>query len=568
MAKTFNRVKSNLIDILRNKENSVVVLKGKWGTGKTYLWRKVEEELYPKNRTTKKPIYVSLFGAKTIKELKLRILQNAYLKDASGVQKIIKTSGDFITQFIKRATGYSTEDGLLLWLPDLVGGRLIVIDDIERKHKSLDIDELLGLIDEYSDNHKTQFLVLLNTDKLEDVSIWKAMHEKVIDSELILEPSASESFDIAVANLNASTYLPEIKSAISILNVNNIRIIERVLKTIQYIVNKSEFDDIAPSRWIPSTVLMVSSHFHGIDNPPTIEFIKSYNQYSRMFNEQNEQAVEHAITWGVMLDQLGIHYADEYESLLLEYLQSGLLDVSKLKLIFARYKKDTINDSINEQLNEFLTAYLWDASRDENDLLVMANDMLSKVNDMVPMHVTNIFNIVDNLDPHLAKRFIEDFLPTMEMRSEYLQLGTNTFEGMPYQNFHPDIIAKLIEMRDRQQPLPTLNQAVENVFKSGFTGIEMNVFRSATNLQYEDALKEIKNDELKHFMSLHLPWVSEALSDSPYKNAADSFVTACVKIYSENPTSRLSEIIHREFEKYRLTEKLFHTSDVADSNLS
>ena len=83
MIETFSRVKSSLIALLRDTDHRVIALKGKWGTGKTYLWRAVVIEMFQDKKATEQPIYVSLFGAKTINDLKLRILQNAYLKDAS-----------------------------------------------------------------------------------------------------------------------------------------------------------------------------------------------------------------------------------------------------------------------------------------------------------------------------------------------------------------------------------------------------------------------------------------------------------------------------------------------------
>ena len=210
MTETFSRVKTSLVALLRDTDHTVIALKGKWGTGKTYLWRVVETKLFRGRNATQQPIYVSLFGAKTINDLKLRILQNAYLKDASTVRKLIKTSGAFAKQILQKYTGYSVEDAALLWLPELVTGRLIVIDDVERKHKSLDIDEFLGLLDEYSETHNTRFLILLNTDKLLDTEeMWATLHEKVIDAELLLDPSAAESFDVA-AQGKADPYLPDV----------------------------------------------------------------------------------------------------------------------------------------------------------------------------------------------------------------------------------------------------------------------------------------------------------------------------------------------------------------------
>ncbi|MHB8919435.1 MAG: hypothetical protein ACYC3N_00170 [Halothiobacillus sp.] len=55
---------------------------------------------------------------------------------------------------------------VLLMAPAMLKNKVIVIDDIERKHEKLGIDEVLGFIDEYSNQHGTRFILVLNDDQL------------------------------------------------------------------------------------------------------------------------------------------------------------------------------------------------------------------------------------------------------------------------------------------------------------------------------------------------------------------------------------------------------------------
>ena len=126
MTHTFKRVKDSLVALLQDRDYKVIALTGKWGTGKTYLWQSVADDQFGKKKASEQPIYVSLFGARTINELKLRILQNTYLKDASIVKKLIKTSGGILAGAINRFVGFSAENAALIWLPQLTKGRLIV----------------------------------------------------------------------------------------------------------------------------------------------------------------------------------------------------------------------------------------------------------------------------------------------------------------------------------------------------------------------------------------------------------------------------------------------------------
>jgi hypothetical protein len=378
MTNTYSSTKKRLIELLKNQDQKVIVLKGKWGTGKTQLWLDVNTELY---QDSKKSIYTSLFGLKTTNELKLRILQNAYLNDAPSVQKLLKTGSSLVSQVLKRFTGYSAEDGVLLWLPDIVKNKLIVIDDIERKHKSLDIDELMGMLDEYSENHNTRFLILLNTDKLNEGDVWASLHEKVVDVELTLDPLPSESFDIAAAG-NTETYLTETKNAVAILKINNIRVIRKIINTIAYVIKESDVGDVPTSNWIPSTVLLTASHYRAINNPPPFEYIKSYNSWSEVLPKKEEQPSPNELSWNKLLRDLGINNPDEFENILFEYLQSGLLNTAELKAKFEEYKTNDYSGVISNRIRNFFENVYWNPHKSEDELLDMAKELLPIVSSL------------------------------------------------------------------------------------------------------------------------------------------------------------------------------------------
>lgn len=557
MTGTFNRVKSTLIEVLGDADHSVIALTGKWGTGKTYLWRKVEAELFGSKKAREKPIYVSMFGAKTINELKLRILQNAYLADASTVQSLMKTGGGVVKELLKKYTGYSAEDAALLWLPNLVAGRLIVIDDVERKHKSLDIDELLGLIDEYSENHRARFLILLNSDKLIDTEdMWATLHEKVIDVEVVLEPSPSESFDVAVHG-KACPHLPEFRKAVATLKVNNIRVIERVLRTIRRIAKTSGTDEVPASRWIPSTVLLTTTHYRAVENAPSFEYVMSFNSFSHFLINENEQLNPNELEWAALLEKLGIKAADEYEKTLQEYLQSGLLDTNRLNKLFEHYKMEALNDVVSAQRSEFYIAVWWDPRRSKNDLLDMARGLLSSADALDPGAITDMVSIIEELgDPRLAREFLVKWLNSIELRPEYQQLEERIFDS-PHRKLHPEVIAKLDQMRDKQHPPLTLVDTVERIIKnSGWGEREKIALKGSTVRQYQDVLRDIQNETLRRFFKEHLGWIRNGPHDENFKNGADNFVAACVNIYTDAPDSRLSNIIYREFQSNGLEEKL------------
>lgn len=559
MTQTFTRVKNSLVALLQDQDNKVIALTGKWGTGKTYLWQNLATDQFGKKEASKQPIYVSLFGIRTINDLKLRILQNTYLEDASTVQKLMKTGGGILAETLKKFTGYSAENAALIWLPQLTKGRLIVIDDIERKNKSLDIDEFLGMLDEYSETHDTRFLILLNTDKLlENTEMWATLHEKVIDAEVVLDPTVSESFDIAAKGI-ASSYLPEVRAAVVTLNISNIRVIKRILKTMKRIADATEsIRGVSATRWVPSTALLTACHYRAVENAPPFKYIKSFNQFGHLFDDKKGIKRDPTeLDWDLLLNKLGIHGVDAYEEILLQFLQSGLLDIDRLKELFEHYKKEETHSEANRKQNEFFNAFWWDASRSVNDLFAMARDLLPYIDVIGPDAITDIVSVIEKLgDVALARLFLDAWLQSIETRPEYQQMEERIFDN-PYRKYHPEVIEKMNAMRDKQHPPLTVIETAERIINnSGWGEREKISLRNSTTQQYEDALKQITGDQLRRFLSVHLEWTRNAPYDENFKKGTDHFVTACINIRHAEPESRLAKIIYQAYEANGLAAKL------------
>lgn len=548
MTDTYSRVKDTLLSVLKDPDHRVIALTGKWGTGKTYLWHAVKAELFSSS-DSKQPVYISAFGAKTINDLKLRILQNAYLKDASTVRALAKTVGGVARDALKKFTGYSAEEAALVWLPTLLSGRLIVVDDVERKHKALDIDEFLGLIDEYSEIHGARFVILLNTDKLSDAAMWATLHEKVVDTEVTLTPTAGESFDIATRG-KTYPYMAESRKAIVTLKLNNIRVIERVLKMIQRITEACEMDAVPAIRWIPSTVFLTASHYKAVENAPPFEYVASFNSFARALERESEQRNPQELEWDTLLQELGIATADDYERTLQEYLTSGLLDVKRLKTQFAEYVRDAENADAAKQRNEFLTDLWWDPKKTRHDLVEMARALLPTVGVMSPYDITTVVSAIEEIDDKaLAREFLDKWIQSMPTRPEYQQIEERDFE-ISGRRLHPEVLAALNHMRDKQHPPLTVVEVVQRIVKSGWGEQERIALARSTVQDYEDALRDINNETLSYFLKKHLEWFRNVPNDKEFKNGVSNFLAACLNIVNGDSGSRLSTIISRVFQQY------------------
>jgi len=239
---TLAKCKENFIALLRDDDNQVIALSGKWGTGKSFLWKEVQQASTDKK--VKDAIYVSLFGISRIGDLKLKVIQAILpkLEDGSALAQSIKSTiaaGVKILKGLHSSLSSLDELGLIA-APWMLKDRFIVIDDIERKHANLSVDEILGFIDECVQNLGCRILLILNSDQLGDKAVWELLREKVIDQELRLDTSSSEAFDIA-ARLTHTGYAAQIKPAVEACQIANIRIILKVpLPGIEWVILEGE----------------------------------------------------------------------------------------------------------------------------------------------------------------------------------------------------------------------------------------------------------------------------------------------------------------------------------------
>lgn len=94
--------------------------------------------------------YVSLFGLSGLNDIKLKLIQSAvphmsnFPAASEKLQTPVAVASKFLKSFDKR---FSALDELaLLAVPSLLKGKVIVLDDLGRKHEKLNIDEVLGFI--------------------------------------------------------------------------------------------------------------------------------------------------------------------------------------------------------------------------------------------------------------------------------------------------------------------------------------------------------------------------------------------------------------------------------------
>lgn len=248
------------LDSFFDSEARVLIIKGDWGVGKTFFW-----DGYIKSRKSERALsqlaysYVSLFGKNSLDDVKNSIFHNAFpLKSKEEVEKVFANQESESSWFYHRmpfvksamdqvARKASWFGWLTKHTQDLpfvgkvanfaarfeygyINNYLVCFDDLERKGKGISVKDLMGLADELAQRKKCKVVIIFNERTLEesagDYSEFKSYREKVVDLEVVHNPSIKHNFDCVFEE--GFSGREELERAIASMGVKNIRVLRKL----------------------------------------------------------------------------------------------------------------------------------------------------------------------------------------------------------------------------------------------------------------------------------------------------------------------------------------------------
>jgi hypothetical protein len=571
---SMSRTKESLVRLLKNTDIRVMALSGKWGTGKSYMWKCLHSGS-PKGSELNTALYVSLFGVPTVTELKFKLAQAAApLLDKSGptadaVKSAIAGTKQLFQGILR--SGSAFDEFSLLAVPALVRNKFIVVDDIERKHDKLSIDEILGFIDDFTQNYGCRILLILNSDQLTDKAIWEKFREKVIDDELRLDTTPSEAFDIALGLL-PSQFSEKIKQAVVICGLTNIRIIRKIIRAVNCIlVDHLPLSDEVLDRIIPSTVLLSAIHYKGIDGGPTMDYVLNFESFFqsqisvRHHEHRDEDATEedklHA-RWALLFERLGIIGTDEYEKVLSEYLISGLLDSSALDTIVDRYRKENRLAGAQFRSRAFFQSTIWDPEMSVDEVLEAGRELLDDMRFLDCYTVTSLHDRLLKFDggkpiaDQMVTSWVEQLLAKVaEPEADSSQFILDNWVNRP---LHPSIRAAFVTAENLvKKPKTLLDTCLYLAENNGWNSSDEVVMKLATVSDYEKTILDLRGEQLKIFMLKNMDiYVNYSTDEKHFGSAPANFVEACRRICNNRAGTRWASLIKDVFDDSKLGDDL------------
>ncbi len=210
MQKIINVVK----DYLTRETNNALLITGKWGVGKTYFFNNILSQEIKKTSikgdasSTYTSIRVSLFGVTNIDDLERRIVAPVRVLLINGVIELgekalnyflslIGLGGFFSESFSKLIDKFKATNNNII--KSKANNLVICFDDLERISKDFHIENLIGYVNNLSENYDFKVILIGNTDKIEDNN-FKKIKEKLIGVEIEFDNDIKLVFDNIVKN--------------------------------------------------------------------------------------------------------------------------------------------------------------------------------------------------------------------------------------------------------------------------------------------------------------------------------------------------------------------------------
>jgi hypothetical protein len=325
-------VRAQIEKFLKASDPDVICIRGPWGVGKTYLWKKTLERVA---KDTQLPIekysYVSLFGIDSLESLKMSIYANQvelYSTAASWTRKKTKEAKPLL-ELIPKVGDIIKALGTFYF--STVRNQIICIDDLERRSSRLEVKDVLGLISYLKEERQCKIVLLLNDGELGDdgEDEFRRHFEKTIDIHVRFDATAEESAMIGVTTTD--TLGQSIKRHCVTLGIINVRIIRKIDRAIRDLLPLLEGYDPAivdsATRAVP---LLTWTHLRG-EGAPTIEHLRTRTGLTLLNFDKDKKLSAEEARWNTTLDDHNWGSLDALDKELIAAVDLGYYDPAKIK---------------------------------------------------------------------------------------------------------------------------------------------------------------------------------------------------------------------------------------------
>jgi hypothetical protein len=383
---------------LSSADQKVLLLHGRWGTGKTYFWRHFVER---EQRSVRESFYtyVSLFGASSVAHVKSLILFGG--KPARSADDL-PSLGRRVANFIAGKRHYLPDISLphvgnigkAIGAFDelLIKNYLVCFDDLERRNDKLDLEQFFGLVSLLKEQNDCRVVIICNESELsdEDTRRLDKYREKIVDRQLTYDPLFDENFRIVFPEPT-----PSIREVFQAVGLNNIRVFQQSRWCVEYF--QPHLADCQPGfidKFNQQCTRLACVHF-ALSKQITLEQLRGTSWLGVSLSERN--GLSDAAKDIVRNLQFLPTDADDF---IVDYLRNGYCDTAKFRSTVERLNREYRR----READQFLTQIwrkVWDSyQRDSEEIARDADEYVTKYRDHIPYkYASELLDFVKKIAP-------------------------------------------------------------------------------------------------------------------------------------------------------------------------
>ena len=211
----------------------------------------------------------------------------------------------------------------------MVRDRVICFDDLERRGKGLDLQDILGLASMLKEQRRCKVVLLLNDQALgDDEELFRRNLEKVVDIFFRFVPVAAESAEIAFPD--ATPTMAKAAAFCLKLDLTNIRILERIKRFIEDITPGMKQLDPSILDQAIGTIVLLCWVVYDPASAPSVAYLKGRDILAYHDEGRRESMSAEELKWEEVLQTYEFGSLDELDQALLHGIQNGIFDAAQI----------------------------------------------------------------------------------------------------------------------------------------------------------------------------------------------------------------------------------------------
>jgi len=526
---SLNHITRELHRFLKSSLAEVLVIRGRWGIGKTYTWDKILKASRAGGISCEKYAYVSLFGVSSLKELKYVLFENTIDVSLIGEEVGVSSMQDNFVQTVKSLGRQGAQGlaGLLKMIPNIsvfdavapvfdslafmsIRDTLICIDDLERRGKALSARDVLGLVSMLKEQRNCKVVFLFN-DKEKGLEDFEQNREKVVDVELIFDPTAIECAEIALSK-NDDIDLMLVEYVVD-LNLRNIRIIKKIERMIGQVKPKIVLLEADLQRRVVKSIALFCRCYYrsGEEDIPEIDYVLSAGY--GLYGLDKEEVDKEKMIWKRLLQNYGYRLTGEIEKLLSDFVRRGYIDEDVFDELLKIENDKIIGEKMSDAFHHAWESYHYSFENNQNEVVSGIYDAFRvNVNKISPMNLDGTVTLFRSLDENVkADELIELYVRVRAEERELFNLDDYIFRDQVRDEKLLDAFGVAYSKGKITESLRDV--VIKMIKNNGWSRDDIHILAEQSVDDYYDLFKSVTGQEL-------IEMVNRCLAFGDYQNSS------------------------------------------------